>query len=63
MEIDITKLTPDIRSLNEVRMVLADQEFAKTAENIELYNMYRKLEVQDGLRYDVTVIPPRMYVN
>jgi glucose-6-phosphate isomerase len=61
MEIDITKVTPDLRHLDEVRMVLADQEFAATAENVELYKMYRKIEVKDGLRYDVTVIPPRMF--
>jgi glucose-6-phosphate isomerase, archaeal len=63
MEINLTKYTPDLRKLDEVRMVLADQEFAKTAENVDLYYMYRKLEVKDQLRYDVTVIPPRMFGN
>ncbi|OGZ65550.1 MAG: hypothetical protein A3C50_02760 [Candidatus Staskawiczbacteria bacterium RIFCSPHIGHO2_02_FULL_43_16] len=63
MEIDLTKITPDVRHLDDVRMVLADQEFAKTAENVELYKMYRKLEIKGGLRYDVTVIPPRMFGN
>ena len=63
MEIDLTTLTPDLRHLDEVRMVLADQEFAKTAENVELYKMYRKIKVENELRYDVTVIPPRMFGN
>jgi glucose-6-phosphate isomerase, archaeal len=63
MEIDLSKLTPDVRYLDEVRMVMADQEFAKTAENSELYFMYRKLKVENELRYDVTVIPPRMFGN
>lgn len=63
MEIDLNSKTPDVRYLDEVRMVMADQDFAKTAENSELYYMYRKLEVKDGLRYDVTVIPPRMFGN
>lgn len=63
MEVDLTDKTPDVRQLDEVRMVLADQDFAKTAENVELYQIYRKLEVKDGLRYDVTVIPPHMFGN
>ena len=63
MEIDLSKLTPDVRHLDEVRMVMADQEFAKTAENAELYKMYRKIKVENSLRYDVTVIPPRMFGN
>jgi len=39
---------------------LFDQEWAKTAPNYELYYMYRKLQEKDNLRYDITVIPPRM---
>jgi len=61
MEIDLTELKPDVRHLDEVRMVMADQEFAKTTPNEELYFMYRKLKVANGLRYDITVIPPRMF--
>lgn len=63
MDINLQDKTPDTRCLDDVRMVLADQEFAKTAENVELYKMYRQLEVKDGLRYDVTVIAPRMFGN
>ena len=63
MEIDLTKLTPDVRSLDDVRMVLADQDFAKSAPNTDLYFMYRKLEVKNELRYDVTVIPNKMLGN
>ena len=63
MEIDITKLTPDIRHLNDVREVLSDKDFAKNSENIELYYMYRGLEKKDGLRYDITVIPAKMLGN
>src|SRR5258708_24548923 len=63
MEIDLSKLTPDVRTLDEVRMVLADQSFAKTAENVELYKMYRKIKIENELRYDVTVIAPRMFGN
>lgn len=63
MDIELENLTPDVRSLDETRMVLADQEFAKTAENVELYKMYRAIKVENGLRYDITVIPPRMFGN
>lgn len=61
MELDLNNLTPDVRHLDEVRTVLYDQEFAKTAENVELYYMYRKIMIENGLRYDITVIPPRMF--
>ena len=60
MEYDLTKLTPDVRHLNELNGMLYDTEWEKTAQNPELYYMYRKLEVKDGLRYDITVIPSQM---
>lgn len=66
MEIDLTKLNPDLRHLDDVRMVLADQEFLpadRQVPNQIIYYMYRKLKVENGLRYDVTVIPPRMFGN
>ncbi len=61
MEINLDDLKPDVRHLDEIRMVLADQEFAKTAENTDLYFMYRKIKVENGLRYDITIIPPKMF--
>lgn len=57
MEIDLTKLTPDIRHLDDMREVLADPQWAQTAENCELYFMYRGIEEKDGIRYDITVVP------
>ncbi|MEK7562604.1 MAG: glucose-6-phosphate isomerase family protein [Patescibacteria group bacterium] len=57
MEIDLTKLTPDIRKLNDMRDVVYDKEWLKNTSNIELYYMYRGVEQKDGLRYDITVIP------
>jgi len=57
---DLSKLTPGIRYLNDMRDVLYDQKWAKSAENLELYYMYRMLEEKDGLRYDITIIPPKM---
>ena len=61
--------TPDIRMLHDMDEVLYDTEWARTAENTELYYMYRDLyrnEVEheaikaQQLRYDITAIPPQM---
>ncbi len=60
---------PDIRSLFDMREVIFDQSWLASAENFELYYMFRdlflsradgdKLREQD-LRYDITIIPPGM---
>ncbi|MFH1671563.1 MAG: glucose-6-phosphate isomerase family protein [Candidatus Portnoybacteria bacterium] len=64
---DLTKLIPDIRHLSEMKELLYDQEWAKTAPDSELYLMYRDLSGnpedkekinQSGLRYDITVMMP-----
>ena len=60
MEINLKDKTPDIRYLNDMKEVLFDQEWAKTAPNHELYYMYRGLQEKENLRYDITVIPSRM---
>lgn len=51
---------PDIRHLNDMKEVLYDQKWAKTAPNLELYYMHRGLKERNGLRYDITIIPPKM---
>ncbi|MHC1631495.1 MAG: glucose-6-phosphate isomerase family protein [Methanotrichaceae archaeon] len=60
---------PDIRYLYDMKDVLYDQKWAKNAENVELYYMYRDLYLsrkdrdllmEQGLRYDITIIPPGM---
>ncbi len=38
-----TVRAPDVRTLFDMREVIADKEWLKTAENIELYYMYREL--------------------
>ena len=58
MDFDLTKFTPEIRHLNDMREVLYDKNFAKNSADIELYYMYRGLAEKDGLRYDITTIPP-----
>jgi len=59
MEIDLSKLTPDVRNLDDMREVLFDQEFAKNTENVGLYSMYRGIEENNGIRYDITIVPAR----
>ena len=60
---------PAIRWLYDMRDVLYDQKWAASAENVELYYMYRDLYlsladrdrlIDIGIRYDITIIPPRM---
>jgi glucose-6-phosphate isomerase len=63
IKIDLTKLTPDVRHLDDMRKVLADKNFAETAPNDDLYFMYRGLERKGELRYDVTVVPAKMLGN
>ena len=56
----IRNLKPDIRYLDEMRGLLYDRKWAKKARNFELYYMYRGMKKRRGLRYDITIIPPRM---
>jgi len=61
MEINLQNLTPDIRHLNDMREVIYDKEWLETTNDSELYYMYRNIEKKDGIRYDITVIPPNMF--
>ena len=54
------QLKPDVRRLSDMREVLYDKEWAKTAPDFELYYMRRGAENKDGLRYDITEVPARM---
>ncbi len=51
---------PDVRHLDEIRKLLFDKKWARTAPNLELYYMYRGVKKKNNLRYDITVIPPLM---
>ncbi len=60
---------PDIRRLYDMSDVIFDQKWLAGAPNLELYYMYRDLYLSrsdrdrlldQGLRYDITVIPPGM---
>ncbi|MBZ9577434.1 glucose-6-phosphate isomerase [Patescibacteria group bacterium] len=60
MEVDLKDKTPDIRYLHDMKDVIYDKEWLKTAPNLELYYMYRGLKKKGELRYDITVVPPQM---
>lgn len=60
MEVDLKNKTPDIRYLYDMKDVIYDKEWLKTAPNLELYYMYRGLKKKEELRYDITVIPAQM---
>ena len=49
-----------VRHLDEIRQVLYDKNWAKKAPDFEVYYMYRGVKKKNGLRYDITVIPPKM---
>jgi len=51
---------PNIRYLYDIKEVLYDKNWLKTAPNLELYYMYRGVKEKNGLRYDITVIPGQM---
>ncbi len=60
MDYDLTKFTPDVRYLDDMREILYDKDFAKNSPNIKLYFMYRKVKQENGLVHNITVIPAKM---
>ena len=50
----------EIRKLNNMRGVLADKDFAKNSPDMDLYFMYREIKKIGELRYDETVLVPKM---
>lgn len=51
---------PVVRFLDDMKEVLYDKKWAKTAPNLELYFMRRGIKRENGFRYDVTVLPFQM---
>ena len=51
---------PQIRYLKEMISVVYDKNFAKKHPDLELYYMYRGVNLEGGIRYDITVIPAQM---
>jgi len=60
MEIVTKNSKPNIRYLNDMKDVIFDKEWLKSAPNLELYYMYRGVKKKDELRYDITIIPSLM---
>jgi len=60
IEINLKNLKPDIRHLNDMREVIFDKEWLKSAGNPELYFMYRKVKKENGLVHNITVTPAKM---
>jgi len=68
--IDLKKINPDVREVEDMEDVIYDKEWLKTASpKMDLYYMYRDLAeneedrrkiVDNDLRYDITVFPPIM---
>ena len=58
-DLNLDKLTPDIRHLKEMENVVYDKEWLKATGNIELYYMWRGIEEKNGIRYDITVLPAK----
>jgi glucose-6-phosphate isomerase len=49
-----------IQSLNEMKSVLYDQKWLKSAKNFNVYYVFRGVKWKNELRYDITIIPPKM---
>ncbi len=69
IEFGAKKIKPTVRRLFDMKDVIYDREWLASADNIELYYMYRELSLskndaivmkEHGLRYDLTIIPPGM---
>lgn len=56
------EIKPEIRFLKDMKSVLYDQKWLKIVSdsNFEVYYIYRGVKKKDGLRYDITVIFPKM---
>ena len=60
MEVDLKKLNPDVRHLNDMREVVFDKEWAKNSPDMDLYYMYRKVKQENELNHNITVTPAKM---
>ncbi len=69
LEFGTKRVKPAVRMLFDMNDVIYDREWLGSMNNIELYYMYRELSLsrndalmmkEHNLRYDITVIPPRM---
>ena len=69
LEFGSKRQDPDVRRLFDMKEVIFDRDWLAKAEDFDLYYMYRDLYLsksdkekllRQGLRYDITIIPPGM---
>jgi glucose-6-phosphate isomerase len=60
MEYNLKNLTPDIRRLSDMRSVVYDKDWLKTASDFEAYYMYRRLKEENGLINNITLISAKL---
>ena len=69
LEFGSKRQDPDVRRLFDMKEVIFDKDWLARAEDYDLYYMYRDLYLSradkdrllmQGLRYDITIIPPGM---
>lgn len=51
---------PETRFLHELKNVIYDRKWLKSAKDQELYYMHRGVKTENDIRYDITVIPKGM---
>jgi len=59
----VKKKKPEVRFLYDMKDVIRDRKWLKKAPNLKVYYMYRGVREMEELRYDITVIPPKMFGN
>lgn len=52
---------PSVRRISDMEDVIYDKSWLKDVDDFEAYYMYRGLEEKNGLRYDVTEMPFKMF--
>ena len=50
----------EIRFLNDIKKVLYDKKWARKAKSFAVYYIERGIKYKEDLRYDITIIPPKM---
>lgn len=51
---------PKARYFSEMKKTVLDKKWAKNISDFPVYYMYRGIKEKNGLRYDITLIPPKM---
>lgn len=55
------EIKPDIRYLYDIKEIIYDKKWLKNAPNFEIYYMSRGMKKEKSLRYDITIIPAKMF--